>query len=49
VESYDYPADCRGLWTWPKQWFPTSHGFLQTGAEPVMVKLKTMRKGSALS
>jgi len=31
-----------GLWAEPKQWFPTLHGSLQTGAELVMVKLQKL-------
>src|SRR5215510_4404459 len=27
-----------GLWTWPTQWFSTSHGCVSNRAEPVMVK-----------
>ena len=44
-----YPADCMGLWEWPKQWLRLLHGSLETDAEPVMVYFcKLLPEGSAL-
>ena len=48
MESYDYPADCGSLGV-AQTVVSTSHGFLQTDAELVMVKLQTTAEGSALS
>jgi hypothetical protein len=50
MESYDYRADCLGLWTWPKQWFRLRPVVLQTGAGTCHGQVeKLLRKGSALS
>jgi len=44
-----YRADCIGPLDLAQTVVSTLHGSLQTYAEPVMVKLQLLRKGSALS
>ena len=49
MESYDLSGRLYGSLDLAQTVVSTLHGSLQTNAEPVMVKCKLLRKGSALS